>query len=190
MGIDVNEQLLSLLYSLALGVVYGLIYDLLKMVRAVFNNKITILSLKNRLYCKKYPLIKQITEPKPNPKIYKVKLLFWDLLFFIIITPLTAIFTYATSYGIVRWYIFLGMSFGFIFYYVLLARLTKYIYEPIIYLLILLKQYLKLPFKAIFCKIKKSFALSRQKIHLKRENKRNIKRKQNRQELMSIGRKN
>lgn len=189
MEVYISKQLLCLLYSIILGVFAGLIYDSLKLIRAIANNKLTIPKLKNRLYNKKHPFINNILEPKSSVKLYKIKMFFWDLLFFIILIPITAIFTYATSDGIVRWYIFLGMSVGFILYYLLISRLTKYLYEPIIYLLILLKQYLKLPFKLLLSKIQKRMSISKVKRRIKHENKQNNTRKEKRQELISMGKK-
>lgn len=189
MEVYISKQLLCLLYSVILGAFSGLIYDFLKLIRAVANNKITITKLKNKLYDKKHLFINQIPIPTESSRAHKIKMFFWDLLFFIILIPITAIFTYATSDGIARWYIFFGMSVGFILYYVLISRLTKYIYEPIIYLLILLKQYLKLPFKVVFSKIQKRLSASKIKRRVKRKNKQNIKRKEKRQELISVGKK-
>ena len=84
MEVYISKQLLCLLYSIILGTFAGLIYDFLKLIRAIANNKLTIPKLKNRLYNKKHPFINNILEPKSSVKLYKIKMFFWDLLFFII----------------------------------------------------------------------------------------------------------
>ena len=185
MEIKISDQLICIFLALLLGIAFGVIYDALKAIRSILNNKITLTFLKSRLYQKSYRGIGYVIEPIKKEKLEKIKLFFWDILYFIIITPLTLIFIYATSFGIVRWYIFASLFIGFVFYYVLFSKITKYLYEPIIFLLILTKEYIKLPFKGLFNIIKQRIRSNKQKS--KKKPKKSKIKEEKREILISYG---
>ena len=111
----------------------------------------------NKLKSTKLPLINEIIIKKKGLKsktAQTIFLFFWDILYFIFITPLVLIFIFATSYGIPRWYIFLGAFLGFLIYHLTVGRLFKRIFDVIIFVLIIIKEYLKLPFKWLYMLIK------------------------------------
>ena len=191
MEIYISDQLTCIVYAILLGIFYGLIYDFLKHIRNFFNNKLTIKALKEALDKRNNLFLKNINKInyKKTTLAYKIKLFFWDLLFFIIITPITQIFIYATSFGIVRWYIFFAIGVGFMLYYVALSKLTRYVFEPIVFLFIILKEYIKLPFKRLIKSLKYKAMLRKNKKQLKLKNREEMKKKTNRKELLCYGQK-
>ena len=102
-----NNQLYVVLISLVFGFTLGFVYDLLSFSGYLLGIK-TIVT-KSRVE-KRFEIINK------KKKINKVFLFFWDVLYFIIITPMCAIFLYGVSEGIVRWYIILSMLVGYVIY--------------------------------------------------------------------------
>ena len=76
-------------------------------------------------------------------------------MYFISITPLFAIFTYAFSNGIVRWYIILFAFIGFILYYFTVGKLLNPVYEYILFLIKIFFEYVKFGIMFPFKKLKK-----------------------------------
>lgn len=172
MEVSIKYQLITALLSIILGAFIGLIYDMFKIFRILsgleFSNK-----LQNKISSLKLPIIKQLRVNKnnkfSNAKRYSLYLL-WDLLFFIVIIPIVQIFVYATSSGIVRWYIFIGAFLGFLIYYFTLSKLIAPIYE---YILLGFKIIFAYAFYFIRLPLKRLFSMINGKIDSIKENKRN-----------------
>ena len=81
--IDISLQALSFLRSMALGMIYCLMYDILRTLRKNFDFSDIAISLQ-------------------------------DIIYFLIISPVTFIFLLATTNGEVRFYIIFGIGIGFL----------------------------------------------------------------------------
>ena len=192
MDVSIKEQLLCALYSVILGIFLGNIYNIFKTVRCLIFGQ-TSEKLENKLKSIRFPLIKEIRLKKKGLKsktAQTIFLFFWDILYFIFITPFVLVFIFATSYGIPRWYIFLGAFLGFLIYHLTVGVLFKRIFEVVIFVLIIIKEYVKLPFKWLYMlimnKIKYILNKMKEKRALKRKNKpKNDKNK--RKTLLCIG---
>lgn len=189
MEISIFDQLMAILYSLLLGAFIGNIYNAFKMIRVFIFGGMSE-KLKNKLYNHCFPLIKKIPQPKNKNLSKRIELVFlivWDILFFIVITPIIQIFTYVTSFGVVRYYIFIGMALGFIIYYFTIGKLFKAIYEHLFFALAILFEYVKYPFKRLILALKKKILNAKEKAKEKRELKAKKIPSKNRTNLFEIG---
>jgi len=192
MEVYITEQLIAALYSVALGAFFGVVYDILKYIRHFFHATLTINALKDKLNSIKSRLNKSAickNKVKTSTK-YKIEMFFWDILFFIIIIPISQIFVYATSFGIVRWYILFGMGIGFVMYSVIIAKITKFIFDPIVFALLVLMEAIKTPIKKAKIHIKSNrLKRIKNKKALRAKSKQNKAIINERQSLISVGKK-
>ena len=75
--------------------------------------------------------------------------IFWDILYFVSITPICAIFLFGVNSGILRWYIIFSVSIGFLIFKITFGRVINYFFELLIcllkfYLIYKIKGYLKI----------------------------------------------
>ena len=183
MEVFISDQLLVALYSVIFGSFLWLIYDLLKFIRSFFSGKLRTNLFKSKCTC-------ACNEKRVRSKyVQYVTQFIWDLIYFIIITPTVLIFVYATSYGILRWYIIAGIILGFIPSYVLFSHLTAYIYDVIIYAYKLIWKIIKYPFERSFIFVIRKLKSKKRKAPLKGKNGTNKGKISNREKLLYTGRK-
>ena len=168
MEVSIKSQLLAIFYAIILGVILGIIYDFLRIFRVLLLGSYD-LKLKNRLLRLKIFNIINIEENKRerSSKTEKIIIFLFDLLYFIVITPILAVFIYATSSGIVRWYLFFGFGVGIIIHFLTVRRIFKPVYETLIFLIRITVEYIKYPFKMALKRLKMLF--KRKKIRKKRK---------------------
>jgi hypothetical protein len=134
MEISVLNQIYTLVYSVVLGFFFGAFYDFIRILRIFLGinyvNKFT-----ERLSRKKLKFIKNpISKRKNKGERYKKIILFiTDILYFLFITPVFAIFLYYQNFGLVRWYALLGLTLGFCSYYFSVGRLVISVSEYIVF---------------------------------------------------------
>lgn len=101
-----------ILLSLLLGAILGLLYEFYSFLGCVLG-------------------FKDAKGEQNKSKIKFFLLLVWDFLYFVVITPVCAIFLYGVNFGIVRWYILLCWLIGFFVYKItiglILARILNYV---------------------------------------------------------------
>ena len=78
--------------------------------------------------------IRNVNGLKLNPSksigiLKRAMTLFLDVLYFVIVAPICAIFFYGINFGIVRWYIVVSILCGFYMYIITIGRLEKKIIE-------------------------------------------------------------
>ncbi|MBQ7760673.1 MAG: spore cortex biosynthesis protein YabQ [Clostridia bacterium] len=173
----ISEQFIILLKFILVGVLFGVFYDGFKVIRGFYilpYQPKFIEKMKNKAYLKvNNPVLKQ-----ENKKIRAIKLFIFDLLYFVFISPICAIFLYSFNNGKMRWYIFLGLFIGFLVYNRTLGRITSYVLQYLIYYHNLLKSfilfYLNKVFKAVAIKIKSKVKVIPKRIKNNNENKREV----------------
>jgi hypothetical protein len=193
MDVSIKNQLLTILFSLILGILFGLIYDIFKIVRMFIIGQISDRT-KNIFLKIKLPLIKlKFNCEKLNVK-EKIVYLIFDIMFFIVITPIMQIFIYAFSNGIVRWYIFLGAFIGSMIYYATISRINLIIYEYIFMLVKIILTYILhfiiLPFKKISRIIKEKHNYKKERRKALNKEKRLKEIEENRKVLIIFGKNN
>ena len=156
----ISEQFLIILKFILIGILFGEVYDIIKLFRSFFIFPYS----KKFIDKKKNKSFKRTNNPvlKVENKKYRHLMLFiFDILYFVIITPLCAIFLHAINNGIVRWYIFLGMICGFLLYNRTIGRLSSLLIQYPVYYYSLLKNfivyYIKKSLNHIKHNIKKTF---------------------------------
>lgn len=177
MEVSIKVQLLTILYSSVFGVCLGVIYDCFKIVRRFlcFQTSNKVISFYSKI---KFPLI-SLKFSHPNIKTkHKIIYFIFDILYFLFITPMSLIFIYAVSNGIVRWFIIFGAIVGFAIYYISISKIILFVYEFIFCFLRILVLYLvlfiKIPLKKmnicilkVFSKFKKKISFNRKKAAVK-----------------------
>jgi len=114
MEVTLKSQFIVILYSILFGAFLGVIYHLLSIISNVFKFKDFEINNKKLL---KYKL------PYKETVKSRIGLFFIDLLYFLIITPLSAIFVFGINSGVVRGYIIVGAICGFLIYKLSLGRI-------------------------------------------------------------------
>ena len=134
MEVLISNQISTLIYAIILGLIFGVAYDIIRICRIFLGiryvNRFTEkLSQKNLKFIKN-PANKEV---KKGEKYQEVILFITDILYFLIITPIFAIFLYWKNDGIVRWYSVFGVSVGFLIYYFTIGRFIISISEYIVF---------------------------------------------------------
>lgn len=174
MEVSLIQQLTVTLYSVLAGVVFGLLYDVLRISRIFLGinyvNKFT-----EKIKDIKLPLIDnpmRRTTKKREEKFKAVAVGIGDILYFLIITPIAVVFTYHVNNGSIRWYLVFGMAAGFALYYFTLGKIIISVSEYIVFFIKTVFSYLSYlilrPIKRgalfLFGKIKKLFVFIKSKI--------------------------
>lgn len=140
---SIYSQFVVTIYSLLFGVLLGLIYCL--------HSAIGLLLGFNRVsgeFKHKNIYIEHIIQ-KGNRR-EKILLAIWDVLYFILITPVCAIFMYGVNNGIIRWYIILGAMLGFTAFRLSIGRLVLWLISfPIGFIKYKLKEAILLVFSKL-----------------------------------------
>lgn len=168
MEISIKYQLLSTIYSIILGFFAGLIYDFTKILRKALIGDIS-LKVQHKFLKIKLPLINlRFNNFSLN---FRKKLVYFifDILFFLILTPIMLIFTFAVSSGVLRWYIIIGALLGFICYYFTVSKIVIIIYEYIAVTIKIILLYFLHFFKIPLFKLKHEFEYTMKKVKIKRE---------------------
>ena len=131
MEISIKNQLITMLFSIILGMFIGLIYDIFKILRLMTGLELSP-KMQNKLNKIRLPLIVKKNNKKSNNTKKYILYIIWDILFCIAITPIIQIFVYATSFGIFRWYILIGIALGFTCYYYTVSKIIAPVYEFIL----------------------------------------------------------
>lgn len=125
MEISIKYQLITTVAAIIFGFVLGITYEIIRffriMITGMYNSGIV-----NRIYLKNCAHINNGTNLSIKTRI--VYFLF-DVIFFVLIAPPVLVFIFATSSGIVRWYICFGFCAGFTVYLITLKRLIRPLLE-------------------------------------------------------------
>lgn len=155
MEISIYNQLTTVLFSIVLGAFCGILYDIVKIFRNVlvqnYSEKFKIKHLNKTFKGINNPLLNRISK---KSKIYSyITIMLFDILYFILLTPIFCIFTYIMNDGIVRWYIFVFSLLGFTGYKISIGRLFGAIIDYFSFylriLIIYLVKFIKIPFKRL-----------------------------------------
>lgn len=181
MEVSIKSQLLATAYAIFFGLFLGIIYDFSRSIRVLITGSFD-LKFKNNVVLKKLPLFKVICKNREEKAVkpYKIITFFTDVLFFLLIIPFVAIFVYATSSGIVRWYLFLGFGIGIVIYFLTLRRLIRPIYELLTILFRLILEYIKFPFKIALIRLNLKIKAQNEKRKIK------IKKKEKNEEKKQV----
>ena len=114
MEVTLKSQIIVIIYSIIFGIFLGLIYHSISIISNVFSFKDFEINNK-RLSKYKMPYKESI---KSRVGLYLI-----DLFYFLLITPISAIFLFGINSGVVRGYIIAGSVVGFFLYKVSLGRL-------------------------------------------------------------------
>lgn len=160
MEISIYNQLTTVLFSIVLGAFCGILYDIVKIFRNVlvqnYSEKFKIKHLNKTFKGINNPLLNRISK---KSKIYSyITIMLFDILYFILLTPIFCIFTYIMNDGIVRWYIFVFSLLGFTGYKISIGRLFGAIIDYFSFylriLIIYLVKFIKIPLKKLNLKQK------------------------------------
>ncbi len=187
MEISIKYQLISTMYSIILGFFTGLIYDWMKILRKLLIGEISR-KTQQKILKIKFPLINlKFNDLSLNFRKKSVYFIF-DMLFFIILTPIMLIFTYAVSNGTLRWYIIIGAFIGFLCYYYSISKIVLFVYEYILVILKIVVSYViyfaKIPLTKINLKIKRKLNSFKMKKKSKKEKKPTEEKAKNRQIIL------
>lgn len=115
MEISLAHQFVVLLSSIAFGMLLGLLYDCVRIVRCLLGIQ----------YKRPIKLFNVRSGEKRIGKIYEgIVMGITDLLYFIIAAVIMSVFVYFINNGKVRWYIYSGSAVGFALYYFTIGRIV------------------------------------------------------------------
>jgi len=129
MGESFVHHVTVALLSFLLGAFFSLIYDGVRILRL-------FLGIQNRNVFKKIWRIEisRYVEEKRIGRVYEsIVMIFTDLFFFFIISVIMAIFVHISNSGIVRWYIYVMATLGFISYYKTVGKVVMSLSVLIVY---------------------------------------------------------
>ena len=112
--IYIENQFSVFLLSILFGVFLSLIYELFCSLGLLLNLRRAVINKKKIVF---------LTPRKAGKWLLAV----WDVLYFILIAPLVAIFLYIVNFGILRWYIAVGAIIGFTLSKITICKLVGHI---------------------------------------------------------------
>lgn len=118
------------------GIFFAILYYFFNIIKKVLIKDSFSDSFKEKFSKKEYKYIKNpLTYKRTKRKtiLNKVLEIVLDIIYFIIITPMMAIFLFGYNNGQVRWYIYGATFLGFYVYKLILGKLSNLIIEYIIY---------------------------------------------------------
>lgn len=160
MEISIYNQLITVLFSIILGPFCGVLYDLIKIFRKVFvleySEKFIIKQSRKEYKGINNPILRKKSR---RYKIYSyITTMFFDIFYFILLTPVFCVFTYIMNNGIIRWYIFVFSLVGFVLYKISIGRLFGSIIDYFSFylriLILYLIKFIKIPLKKLNLKQK------------------------------------
>lgn len=125
MEIFIEKQLISIVYSLILGLIFGAAYDIIRIIHIICG------------------IASYFGGEKRTRKGVLPFVIFFllDLLFVLAVIPAFSVFVYWTNYGDFRWYLIAGAALGFTAYYLTLGRVVMYFSETVVRFLRLVFHY-------------------------------------------------
>lgn len=192
MEISIVDQLIVSAMSLVLGIVFGAIYDIVRIWRTFLGIDYESKGVE-RLRRLKFPLIKNpLTKKEKQGKLAQGIVLFiTDIIYFLAITIIMIIFVYYVNSGVVRWYIFIGAMLGLLIYYFTVGKIvisvSEYIKFGIKVVMSYLVYFILRPFAPIVNFLKTKFIKIREKISIRKETKKPKIELKNRKNVYKIG---
>lgn len=107
MEIDILNQIMVTLNSIAFGIFLGIVYDVLSFIGLFFG----LMNLNEKVKNKMLPRIEE-----KNVVIKNIIQFIFDIFYFLIASLLISVFAFGVNKGIVRWYIIVGIFIGFMIY--------------------------------------------------------------------------
>lgn len=144
MGISVERQFAALLYAVYTGAFFGVLYDLVRIIR-VLSGVSEYTAAGKRLYACALPLIGLVrsTASSSNYRFGRwIALFVSDLIFGTAAGCVFSVFLYYAASGCFRWFYLLGCGLGFCFYYLTIGRLVMLSSEVIVFALKTVLRYL------------------------------------------------
>ena len=178
--------------SLVLGIVFGAIYDIVRIWRTFLGIDYESKGVE-RLRRLKFPLIKNpLTKKEKQGKLAQGIVLFiTDIIYFLAITIIMIIFVYYVNSGVVRWYIFIGAMLGLLIYYFTVGKIvisvSEYIKFGIKVVMSYLVYFILRPFAPIVNFLKTKIIKIREKISIRKETKKPKIELKNRKNVYKIG---
>ncbi|MBQ3040991.1 MAG: spore cortex biosynthesis protein YabQ [Clostridia bacterium] len=192
MEISIVDQLIVSAMSLVLGIVFGAIYDIVRIWRTFLGIDYESKGVE-RLRRLKFPLIKNpLTKKEKQGKLAQGIVLFiTDIIYFLAITIIMIIFVYYVNSGVVRWYIFIGAMLGLLIYYFTVGKIvisvSEYIKFGIKVVMSYLVYFILRPFAPIVNFLKTKIIKIREKISIRKETKKPKMELKNRKNVYKIG---
>lgn len=116
--IDIQNQIYVVIQSFFLGCFLEIVYEAHSSVALLFN-------LRNARIRLKFITERLRKKDRSNGLFVAI----WDIIYFLLILPLCAIFLYATNYGILRWYLLTSSLIGFILIRITFGRAVNFLLE-------------------------------------------------------------
>lgn len=128
-------QAVATLIAIVVGAGVGLIYDGIRLSRAIVGIRYTD-RLSRRFSTVHFPLIgilpqKEAPQRKRREFFISLYVAMGDVLFFLLASVATVVYLYHANDGIVRWYLLSGLFLGFLLYYVTVGKITVNLFEVI-----------------------------------------------------------
>lgn len=139
-------QAVATLIAIVVGAGVGLIYDGIRLSRAIVGIRYTD-RLSRRFSAVYFPLIgilpqKEAPQRKRREFFICLYVAMGDVLFFLLASVATVVYLYHANDGIVRWYLLSGLFLGFLLYYFTVGKITVNLFEVITLTLRLLLAYI------------------------------------------------
>ncbi len=127
--IVISEQLRCTLYACFLGIGYGFLYSLVKILRLLWSDEDTI----------HIPIVSKFRKVKKIKFIrYLYEFVFihvLDIVYFLLSSVIFCIFVFYLNHGRVRWYLIFAVIIGFYIWYISLGKLLVYVSKYIVCLI-------------------------------------------------------
>ena len=137
-------------YAVLFGILAGLFFDLIRMLRTALCFSFLRIGKTEALFCKEWPLIGRIPQKKGDEKREIVVCFITDSLFWMVLSLGAVLFLFFFNDGIFRWFFALGTLCGFSAYYLSISRLVLLFFHYILFFLKLFFRYvlhfLSIPF--------------------------------------------
>ena len=142
MEISISNQLITVIYSIILGIILGAIYQIFDILGVLVERNYSY-KFKEKMKDKKFtPIINPILKKESRKTLKNIVLAIIDFSYFIVITPVFVVFIYENNNGVVRWYIFLFSLIGFVIFKATVGKILKIITEYISFYLEVLSFYI------------------------------------------------
>ena len=129
MEISIGNQLLTVLNSIFLGLFSCFIYQMFLLIKLPLVNEYSD-NFIEKMKKKSFKMVGNPLQKEKKRKKFKIVIQsLFDFAFFVVLTPIYAIFFYETSDGIVRWYVFFFSAIGFLIFELTIGKFTRRIIE-------------------------------------------------------------
>ena len=139
---SILEHLTVAAYAVIFGIMNGVVYDLLTILRCTFCFSSGIPDKPNRIFDREWPLVGKAVRKTKSGRLENLWFFLSDILFWLLLTLGSILFLFFFYDGRFRWFFALGFILGFVLYRISISRIVLLVFRYFLFFLKLFFRYL------------------------------------------------